>query len=352
MNPIKIGIIGIGGIARGVHIRELSSIPEAMVTAICDINETALKQVGDQLNIPEALRFTDYRELISSPEVDAVEICTPNYLHVPMAEAAIRAGKPVNIEKPLSTDLDHTAPLLNLSTDGNAVHMMCFSYRFKPAVRYAKHILKKGLLGEVLNLEVSYLKNSAFMEGRRLEWRFVKEYAGTGVLGDLGVHLIDMARFLVGDIDSVCGNKSIVVKERKRLDSEEIAPVETDDTCSFLAHFTNGATGVFHISRAAIGHLNTIKYEIYGTKGVISFDLNNPDILYICLGEIDTESFGMHPVTVPAKYRYGQEQCFIDAINGKKDVWFPDLSEGVACQKILDAILESCDKKSWISIHS
>ena len=343
---IKIGIIGVGGIAQNVHIKELSAIPEVKLTAICDINETVLKNVGDKLNIAENMRFTDYHDLIASPEVDAVEICTPNYLHVPMAVDVIRAGKPVNLEKPLSVDYASTAPLQEVLKNANVLNMMCFSYRFKPAVRYAKHLLEKGLLGDILSVNVEYLKDSAFMEGRRLEWRFVKEYAGTGVLGDLGVHLIDMARFLIGDIQSVCGQTSIIVKERKQLDSEEIAPVETDDTCSFLAKFENGATGTFYITRAAIGQKNTIKYEIYGTEAVMTFDLNCPDKLTnFRRGEEKGET-----LTVPEEYSYKQEQCFVDAINGIKNSYFPDISEGFACQKILDAILESDKKKKWITI--
>ena len=101
--------------------------------------------------------------------------------------------------------------------------MMCFSYRFMPAVRYAKHLVEAGAIGSIVGLNVAYLKNSAYWEGRPLEWRFEKEKAGSGVVGDLGVHLIDMTRFLVGEFKSVFAMQNTVVKDRQKLDSEEQA---------------------------------------------------------------------------------------------------------------------------------
>lgn len=195
---------------------------------------------------------------ITCDDVDAVEICTPNYLHVPMVIDAVKAGKPINVEKPLSINLSEAKKLEDALKNNTVPNMMCFSYRFKPAVRYAKEILNRKLLGDILSVNVEYLKSSAFMEGRRLDWRFVKEYAGTGVLGDLGVHLIDMAQFLLGDMTRVCAEAGIIVKQRKKLDSDELGNVETDDYCNFMADFECGAHGMFTITRCAIGHKNTI----------------------------------------------------------------------------------------------
>lgn len=345
---VRIGIIGVGGIANGAHIPGINKSEGGILTAICDTDSKALKKTGDKYNIPENLRFENYLDLIHCSEVDAVEICTPNYLHVKMAVDAVMAGKPINVEKPLSVNLDEAEKLGDALKKHNVPNMMCFSYRFKPAVRYAKEIMKRGLLGDILSVNVEYLKSSAFWPGRRLDWRFIKEYAGTGVLGDLGVHLIDMAQFLVGDIKSVCAEAGIVVKQRKKLDSEEMGAVETDDYCNFMADFECGAHGMFTITRCAIGHDNTIKYDIFGTKGVISFNLNNPDELSLCIGEIDVESNGMHTVRVPDKYKITQEQMFVDLVNGKECVHLPTVADGISCQKILDSLLESSQIGKWI----
>ena len=108
---VKVGIIGVGGIARGAHITGLQKVKEAKIIAICDIDEKRLNQIGDEAGIPAEKRYLNYEDLIRDPDVEAVEICTPNHLHVPMAVAALKAGKHVNVEKPVSTDYDSTAPL-------------------------------------------------------------------------------------------------------------------------------------------------------------------------------------------------------------------------------------------------
>lgn len=346
---LRIGIVGVGGIANNVHIPELRKTGEAEVYAICDIDKKRLSEVGDRLGVPEERRFENYRDLIAC-DVDAVEICTPNYLHTKIACAAVRAGKPINVEKPLDISASAAQALADTLAAHPVPNMMCFSYRFKPAVRYAKHILEEKKLGEIINVKVEYLKSSAFAEGRRLDWRFVKTYAGTGVLGDLGVHLIDMATFLVGDITEVVGTTATVVKQRKRLDSEELAPVETDDTCSFLARFACGAAANFFITRCAYGNVNTIQFEIYGTEGVLRFNLNEPDKLQVCIGKIDCESDGLHEITIPGKYALGQEQNFVNLLRGRKTPYHPDVAEGMKCQKILDAIYESEQRGCWIPI--
>lgn len=347
---VGIGIIGVGEIANNVHIPGINESDDGILTAICDTDKEALKKTGDKYNIPESLRFENYLDLIKCNEVDAVEICTPNYLHVKMAVDAAKAGKPINVEKPLSVNLVEAKKLGDALEKYSVPNMMCFSYRFKPAVRYAKEIMNRGLLGNILSINVEYLKSSALWTDRRLEWRFIKKYAGTGVLGDLGVHLIDMAQFLVGDIKSLCAKAGIVVKQRKKLDSEEMGNVETDDYCDFMADFKCGAHGMFTITRCAIGHNNTIKYDIFGTKGVISFNLNNPNELSLCIGEIDIESFGMHTVQVPDKYKITQEQMFVDLVNGKECQYLPTVADGIGCQKMLDALLESSENEKWISL--
>lgn len=346
----RIGIIGVGGIAQ-FHIGQLQEIKECKIVAICDIDPQKLLTVGEKLQIPEEQRFTEYQDLINCEEVDAVEICTPNYLHIPMAVAAANAGKPFNVEKPLSVCMEATKPLQEALAKNPVKNMMCFSYRFMPAVRYAKWIMENNLIGDVVSIDVAYLKSSAFWAGRRLDWRFVKQYAGTGVLGDLGVHLIDMAEFLTGKITEVAAECKIVVKKRKRLDSEELANVETDDYCSFLAKMDNGISAAFVITRCAYGNENTIKFDIYGTKGVISFDLNQPEILKVCVGEIDLKSEALHTVKVPQEYFMKQEQMFIDMLYEKECKYLPTVQDGLRSQKILDSLLLSSEEKRWVKVN-
>jgi len=347
---IKIGIIGLGGIAQGVHIRELKECNDAKITAICDIEQDKLKSVGDELGIDEAYRFTNYMDLILCNEVDAVEICTPNYLHIQMAVDAVKAGKAVEIEKPLALDCAQASPLIEALNENPVKNMMCMSYRFFPAVRFAKWIMNKKLIGDIVSLDVQYLKSSGFWEGRRLDWRFVKKCAGSGVLGDLGVHLLDLATFLAGDIKKVCAQTKIIVKERMRMDSEEFSPVETEDYCSFIGETESGALANFVISRCAIGNNNTIKFDVYATNGVLSFNLNNPDEIDVCIGEVDVKSNGLHTVKVPNEFYIKQERAFVDLLNNKPCEYLPEVTDGVKLQKALDAILLSAQKQKWINL--
>lgn len=340
---LNVGIIGLGGIS-AKHIKELSESPDAKIVAICDIDTAKLEKIGSELGISEEYRFTDYNALVDCDMVDAVEICTPNHMHIPMAMKCLEAGKPIELEKPISVNCRGIDELLDKINRRGVVNMTCFSYRFMPAVRYAKRLMESGAVGRIINVSVEYLKDSAFMEGRRLEWRFVKEYAGSGVLGDLGVHLIDMTRFLVGDFENVYAMKNIIIDKRKRLDSEEEGSVETDDIVSFIARLENNVIANFTVTRCARGNSNTIKYEIYGTEGVIVFNLNDPAEIGIFKDNtLVTEK-------VPEKFFIKQEQTFVDAVLGREVEYFPDIFEGAACQRIVDAVLESSETGMPVSL--
>ena len=229
---LKIGIIGLGRRSTA-HIDGIRKSGKAVITAICDIDEKALNEAGDSLGIPQDRRFTDYKKLVDCPDVEAVEIVTPNYLHVPMATYAANCGKHFEVEKPLSTkygsDIDD---LISLAKSKELTGMMCFTYRFKPAVRYAKHLIDEGKLGKLINVNIQYLQSGAFIKNRPLEWRFQKELSGSGALADLGVHLIDLTRFLLGEFKSVYAIMATVVKERLKLDGSGYAPVDVDDITS------------------------------------------------------------------------------------------------------------------------
>lgn len=345
----RIGIIGVGGVANGAHISQLLKVKECKITAICDIDPGALQKTASRPGLEQVLLFEDYKELIDSGEVDAVEICTPNHMHVEIATYAAKKGIPFESEKPLGMSVEECVSLEQLVKESGLVNMMCFSYRFIPAVRYAKWMIDRGLLGDIISVSVEYLKSSAYMEGRRLDWRFVKQYAGTGVLGDLGVHLIDMATLLIGDVTSVSGAMmETVVKKRMRLDRDEWADVETDDLCNFTARLQNRnshvqAVASFFITRCAMGHRNTIRFDLHGTEGAISFDLNDPNNLKVCVGTVDKKSDTLHTVPVPGEFFLTQEQAFVNALHGNYCDFFPTVFDGVKCQKIIEAILTSAN---------
>jgi len=344
VNNIRVGVIGCGGIANGRHLPELKASAGGEIYALCDTDINALNKAGEKYNVPSERRFENYLDLIKCPEVDAVDICTPNYLHCTMAHVAISEGKPFCIEKPVGMDCDEVYRLKESADKAGIKSMVCFSYRFMPSVRYAKWLIEQGTLGKVNAVYAQYLKSSAFIEGRRLDWRFEKRYARYGVSGDLAVHLADLASFLTGDFKRICADTGIVVKERKRLDSEEYAPVETDDYCNFLAAMEGNASATFSITRCAPGNDNCVRAEVYGDKGGIRFNLNENDRLEVC---IDGK---MKLTMVPKEFFTTQMQEFINVINNKPDKYVPTLEDGCKCQKVLDGIIESVEKGTWVSI--
>ena len=350
MKAVKIGIIGTGGVANGRHIAELLKCENAKIVALCDVNEKALKSSAERAGVSAEKCYTDYKALIADPEVEAVEICTPNHLHAEMAREVLLAGKFLNLEKPIAMSYEEALSITKAEEQSAVFGMTCFTYRFMPAVRYAKHLVEAGAIGSIVGLNVAYLKNSAYWEGRPLEWRFEKEKAGSGVVGDLGVHLIDLAQLLAGNIVELCATKQTVVKERPTLDGKSVGRVTTDDSCSFIARFACGAEGSFHITRCAIGHQNTIRYDVYGDKGSISFDLNDPSILMICRGEGDPRTYKTETVKVPAEFYLMQEQAFVNAVLGRRDSIFPTLKDGAQGQKVVDAILESAESRRWVEV--
>lgn len=350
MKTVRIGIIGTGGVANYRHINELLKCENAKIVALCDIDEAALKRSAEKAGVAPEKCYADYKELITDPEVDAVEVCTPNFCHAEIAKAVLAAGKPLNLEKPIAMTYEEALSIVEAENNSTAFGMTCFTYRFMPAVRYAKYLVESELIGNIVGLNVAYLKNSAYWEGRPLEWRFEKEKAGSGVVGDLGVHLVDLAQLLSGNIVELCATKQTIVKERPTLDGKGIGRVTTDDSCSFIARFACGAEGCFHITRCAIGHQNTIRYDVYGDKGSISFDLTDPTYIMICKGEGDPRTYTTEKVKVPSDYYLSQAQCFINAIGGDRDSIFPTLSNGAQSQKVIDAILESSEKGCWISV--
>ena len=291
MNDIRVGLIGCGGIS-GAHLPQLRDAEGCKIRALCDINKDRLNAAGDKYGVPAERRFTDYRDLISHPEVDAVDICTPNYLHVPMAEAAVEAGKPFCCEKPLGVSYDETLRLKELADAKGIKSMVCFSYRFKPAVRYAKYLVDRGEIGNVISIYAQYFKSSAFMKDRPLDWRFVGHDARYGVSGDLGVHILDLASFLAGDVTAVTADLGIAVKERKRIGSDEMAPVETDDFCHFLAKFSGGASATAQYVLRQLGAREVVVISRHGEDNYENLDRHADAQI-----AVNTTPVGMYPNT-------------------------------------------------------
>ena len=353
---IRIGLIGLGGIMRGVHIPGIRASEDMTITAVCDCDPAVLQAIGDQLSIPESRRFLHYEDLIASPDVDAVDIATPNDMHVPVALCAVAAGKPYSCEKPLAL-CEADARLLEGETKKAGLpSMVCFSYRYKAAARYARDIVLRGEIGEVFHVTFQYFQSWGLPDaGCPLVWRYVKARTGTGALGDLGSHAVDLVTFVTGlRYGKVTGQRGTFVRERRLPRGEGVGPVDVDDYSNSMAYLENGASCTFQITRFAYGRGNYQRMEIYGSKGALVYTLDEAgtgvDNVSICEGKALGETCAFHELAIPGKYRVSQMQSFADLLKGSGDGLSASVEDGAYNMKIMDAIDASCSISSWIDL--
>jgi predicted dehydrogenase len=244
----------------------------------------------DEAAVSEAARrygferyVTDWRELVADPEVQLFDNGGPNNLHAEPTIAAAEAGKHVLCEKPLARTADESYELWHRVASAGVQHMTAFNYRFVPAVRLAREMLEAGELGEILHFRSSYLQEWGTTTADA--WRFHKDEAGSGALGDLGAHVVDLARYLVGEIASVSALVRTFVEGR-----------EVDDAFEAVVEFEGAAVGTIEATRLAAGRKNAFTWEINGTKGSLAFDLERLNELRHSRG---TEGFRTILVTEP-----------------------------------------------------
>lgn len=355
MGKTRIGIIGINFIANASHIPEYQQIEDCEITALCDINTEALKQAAEQLHIPAARCFADYRDLVACPEVDAVDISTPNFLHCRIAEEAIRARKPFALEKPMGINYAETLRVMKQAGQASVPGFICYSWRYRPNIRYIRELLAAGAIGTVHQMFFTAWKDSGMVPDRRLEWRFDKEKSGAGVLFDFNSHMVDITRFFGIEFDSVAADGGVVVKQRKLIGSEEYGEVTADDYCNIIARMTNGASGCYRISRATTGLNNLILLELFGSDGMIRFRSHGwkpeEQTLEISTIKPGITGEGTRVVSAPDRlYRPLQMETFIDLIHHRQTGVPALLSDGVINQRVLGAELRAMDEKRWVSV--
>jgi len=308
---------------------------------------------------------TDREEAVAARDVDLVDICAPNDLHFPLAEAAARNGKAVFCEKPLARNLEEAKAMLQAVSKAGVPHMICFNYRFFPAVQLAKKLISEGALGEIRQFHALYLQDWGLAPGLPLTWRFQKERAGSGALGDTAVHIVDLARFLVGEIAEVTGMLTTFIHERPLLNGSGTGKVTVDDTAAFLARFQSGATGIFETSRVALGRKNFMHIEINGSRGSIFWNAEDPNWLWLYSLDDPPATRGFRRIMVtenvhpyaknwwPPGHILGYEHTFAHAVlefcealgEGRNPK--PDFLDGVKAQAVLEAVAASGESRRW-----
>ena len=347
MKKVRIGIVGVGGIASGVHVPGYHETENCEIVAICDIDEERLEKMGDKLGIPASHRFADYRDLISCEDVDAVDICTWNSVHCEIAEAAVAAGKPVSVEKPVGLNYKEALALTQHAEEGQIPTFVCLSWRYRPHTRYLKYLLDHKKLGKLYHIYVRCIKDSGLWKGRKREWRFDTIRAGSGVLGDLGSHMIDIVRFFGEEFKEVYAQTGIFVHERPDEKSDAILPSDTDDWCNVLAKLESDTACTIQLSRCATTVPDITEFEIYGEKGKLVFLSQNGTFR---IAFTDAETRQEEILEVPSEFYAVQSRSFVDLINGIEDEYTCRIEQGLACQAVLDAALRSTQQNRPVTI--
>lgn len=351
----RIGIIGYGWVAGANHRSSYSLAKDAEIVAVCDINPDALEKAKKDFNLSEDCLFTDYKDLIDSGKCDMVDICTPNGMHCKQAKYALNAGLAVSIEKPVGVNSKEVDEVRKLAEEKGLPVFICFTWRHMPTTRFLKDTIDSGAIGKVYHCYIKCIKESGLWEGRRLEWRFQKEQAGTGVLCDLGSHMIDFLSWMNEEIVGLSANTGIFIKERQKLDSDEWAPVTTDDYANIIADLKSGATANIELSRCAKTEEQLVEFVIYGEKGYICFSNRVGEGLEICYGDKEEIAKGRQRVDTPEKYgtpgEIYQSQSFVDMANGRTNVFTSTIDDGLKAQMVIDAAIKSDKEKRYVTIE-
>lgn len=345
---VRFGMVGTGGMGTAGHLRVLQDSPHTQVVALCDVNPNTLKAAAERYSIGST--YTDYREMLEREQLDAIDVATPNVVHAEISLAAIQRRLHVICEKPMAMNRREAREMVASARSHQVKNAVNFSYRNVPAARFIREIIQSGEIGEVYHLIATYNQGWLVDPLSPHVWRLVKSLTGTGVLGDLGSHLIDLARFWVGEIEGVSSQLKTFVTKRPRADGSQ-GDVDVDDSASFLADFANGATGSFFCTRYAFARSNAQRAEIYGTKGGIVYDNEKPNEIQYSIGSFmaHQQRYSVMPVpSVHLEPRSTMRLFAEDILQGTTST--PTFEDGAAAQEILDAIEESARTRCWTTL--
>lgn len=386
MKTLEVGLIG-GGFMGKAHSLAYAAMPmffwPAPAMPVRKIVAEATEDVAEEA----ALRLgfeswtSDWRKVVEDPGIDIVDIATPNNLHAEIAIAAAEAGKPILCEKPLARTGDEAREMLDAVERAGVVHMVAFNYRRTPAVALAKKFIDEGAIGDILNFRGTYLQDWSADPKAPLSWRFQKEVAGSGTLGDIGTHVIDIARYLVGEVSAVLAVLRTIITERpvqtggadklaaaeKRADLPR-APVDVDDEVQTLLRFESGAVGSLEATRNAYGRNNFLTFEIHGTEGSICFNYERRDELQVFFAADPGDRRGFRTIYTGPAHPYGAALWPIPALGigyGETKIiechdFFkavvegtipePSFQDGYRIARIDDAIALSAEKEQWTEL--
>jgi len=369
---INVGIVGTKFMGRA-HSHAFIDVPhffdlpyQPVMRAACGRDTAGLEQFARQFGWHST--ETDWKNLVRREDVDLVDICTSNVTHMAIAVAAAKNGKHILCEKPIALNADEARRMLDAANEAGVRHMVAFNYRRAPAIALAKQMIDQGKLGRIYHFNAVYYQDWLVDPNFHWVWRHDIKEGGSGAHGDMNAHIVDLARFLIGEVEAVSGAQEIFIKERPLEDGSGIGQVTADDSTYFLARFREGALGSFLCSRFATGRKNFLRLEIFGSEGALGFNLERLNELeyYSRADPASEQGFrtiyvteSTHPYVNawwPPGHILGWEHTFIHevrdflvAIDSRAAV-HPDFYDGVRCQQVLDAVVKSALDGKWVKV--
>lgn len=386
MTALRVAMIGYGfmGAAHSVGWRQAPRVfdlpADVEMTVVVGRNADAVAEAAAHWGWAESA--TDWREVIARDDIDIVDIVTPGDSHAEIAIAALEAGKHVLCEKPLANTVEEAERMLQAAAraaEHGSKAMVGFTYRRVPAVTLLRDLIAQGVVGTVQQVRAAYRQDWLVDPEAPLAWRLQKEHAGSGALGDIGAHIIDMTQFVTGQsVDAVSGTVETIVKRRPLLGSgsglsgtaaEGYGDVTVDDAAIFTGRLSGGALVSFEATRFATGRKNSLTIEVSGDRGALAFDLEDLNSLQFYDRTADAERQGFTKILVteaqhpyisawwPAGHMLGYEHGFVhqvvdlvQAIHDGADP-HPTFAEGLSVQRVLAAVEESAANDSaWTRI--
>ncbi len=375
---VGVGMLGYGFMGKA-HSNAYRKIPYMMypppaiprLVAICGRTEEAVSEAARRYGYE--CYYTDWHKMLEDERIQLFDNGGPNNMHVEPSIAACEMGKHVLCEKPLACNAPDARRMLDAAGKSNVKHMVAFNYRFVPAIRQAYELITSGAMGRIYHYRAFYLQEWVMPNYHVPKiWRLDREIAGSGALGDLGAHVIDLGRFLVGEIKSVSANTSTFMGERETSNGAGTGKVNVDDAFVSLVEFENGAVGTIEASRFAAGRKNFMSIEINAEKGTICFNLERLNELEtFWVDEWPKETRGFHNVLVTEDYHPWMENWwphghiigwehtfvhelahFLDCIVNNKHVGpaGATFEDGYRAAVVCDAILESAKSKKQVEL--
>jgi predicted dehydrogenase len=354
------------------HFPQLSVRPELI--AVADDVPGRAEEAADRYGFATAVR--DWREIAADPRVGAVSIAAPNFLHREIGVAMAEAGKHIWIEKPVGLTAEDARAVADAVAKAGVQGTVGFNYRNAPAVAAARELIASGDIGTVTHVRIRLFSDYAAHPEGALTWRYERERGGSGVLGDLASHGVDLARFLLGEIESLVADTAVFIPERARPSGAtagharatggEPGAVENEDYVNCLLRFTSGARGVLEACRVSVGEQNNYGFEVHGTKGAVLWDFRRMGELRVSRGTVYQDQ----PVsTLYVGPGHGEFAAFqpgaanamgyddlkvIEAYHFLRSVaegtaYGPTLDDAVHSAAALDAMSRSAERRAWVS---